>query len=311
MARSKDELKAYAAALAKEKGLPDNLAQIGIAVMTGDKEALKDVPLDDLIAAVGPLADLAVGRQADYSRAMGEVKQQHKAAEDAYKGNLKWKTDARAEFDKAVADRAAALGKIAAYEEEYGSLDETVDIGKGKSVTATGDVVKTADLKALREEVRDQMASEFLQFQIEEGNLVEQHFARFKQPLNKAKLIEVVGKHAADPINPRNISLTDAYNELYGEKITQLDTEARAAELKAAKDEGRNEGRKEGRAAAMSTIGRSGAAVSEDSGAVFARIDAERKAGDKPVADLSDDELAAAFVADMEQFSRPDASTTQ
>lgn len=312
MARTKDELKQYAADLAKEKGLPDNLAKIGIAVMTGDKEALKDVPLDDLIAAVGPMADLAVGRGADYQRAMTETTAAQRKARTAYDENIAWKNKALPEFTQATADLQAARDRLAVYEKEFGPLDETVDIGGGKTVTATGKVVKTEDLDKLRTEVaaetEKRLAGQFMQFQFEEGNLTEQHFKRFKEPMNKAKLIEIMAKHAADPENPRAISLTDAYNELYGEQVTKQDADARAAEIKAAEERGIAKGR----TAAAAALGRSGAAVPE-SGMVFDRINAERKAGDKPVIDeQSDDDLAAAFAADLEQFSRaPEESTTQ
>ncbi len=309
MARSKDELKQYAADLAKEKGLPDNLATIGIAVMTGDKAALEGISIDDVIAAVGPMTDLAVGRQADYSRAMGEATSEKKKARTAYDENIAWKNKALPEFTQATADLKAAREHLAAYEKEYGSLDETVDIGGGKTVTASGKVVKTEDLDALRKEVKAEttreLAGQFMQFQYEEGQLGESHFARFKQPMNKAKLIEVMSnyanEHANDPANsnvPRVLSLTDAYNQVYGEQVTKLDVDARAAEIKAAEERGIAKGR-------TAAMGRSGAAVSEDSGAVFARIDAERKAGDKGVQDITDDEAAAAFNQDFEQFSRP------
>jgi len=307
MARKVDELKQYAEELAKEKGLTEPQIKIAVAFMTGDTEALKDVPLADVIAAVTPVADQAVGRRADHSRAMGEAQKAQKLAKQAYDDNQAWRGTAKADYDKALAERDAVLVNLKKYEDEFGPLDETVNIGGGKTVTATGDVVRTKDIEALRAEIEtkttQKLAGQFMQFQLEEGQLATQHFARFKEPLNKARLIEIMAEHsAADPQHP--ISLTQAYNEEYGTKVTELDTAARAAEITAAENRGVEKGRK----AAAAAMGRSGAAVPE-TGIVFDRIEAERKAGDKKVIDAhSDDENAALFAQDLEQFSR---STTE
>lgn len=315
MARKADELKQYVEDLAKEKGLPDTQTKIAIAFMTGDQEALKDVSIEDLRAAVVPITDLAVGRRADHSRAMNAAQQVHNKAVADYEANQTWRTTAKAEFDKAVSDRTAALAKVAKYEQEFGPLDGTVDIGGGDTVTATGDIVRTKDIVALRAEIEAQttqkLAGQFMQFQLEEGTLSTAHFARFKEPLNKARLIEVMAEHNAANPKAQPISLTQAYQIEYGDKITELDTAARAAEIKAAEDRGIAKGR----TAAAAMLGRSGAAVLE-TGIVFDNISAQRKAGDKPVvAEHSDEENAALFAQDLEQFSRSttdnDAALTQ
>jgi len=308
MARKVDELKQYAEELAKEKGLTEPQIKIAVAFMTGDTEALKDVPLADVIAAVTPVADQAVGRRADHSRAMGEAQKAQKLAKQAYDDNQAWRGTAKADYDKALAERDAVLVNLKKYEDEFGPLDETVNIGGGKTVTATGDVVRTKDVEALRKTIKDEtraeLAGQFMQFQFEEGQLATQHFARFKEPLNKARLIEIMGQHAVDNPKAAPLSLTQAYEVEYGEKVTKLDTDARAAEIRAAEDRGIEKGRK----AAATAMGRSGAAVPE-TGIVFDRIEAERKAGDKKVIDAhSDDENAALFAQDLEQFSR---STTE
>lgn len=314
MARKPDELKQYVEDLAKEKGLTDTQTKIGIAFMTGDREALKDVSIEDLRAAVVPIADLAVGRRADHSRAMNAAQQAHTKAVVDYEANQTWRKDAKAEYDKALADRTALQSKVAKYESEYGALDETVDIGGGNTVTQTGDIVRTKDIEALRAQIETQttqkLAGQFMQFQLEEGNLSTAHFARFKEPLNKARLIEVMAEHNANNPKAQPISLTQAYQLEYGDKVVEMDTAARAAELKAAEDRGVAKGR----TAAAAALGRSGAAVPEI-GIVFDRINTERKAGDKPVVDAhSDEEGAALFAQDLEQFSRTtddNAATTQ
>lgn len=302
--RKVDELKQYAEELAKEKGLTEPQIKIAVAFMSGDTEALKDVPIADVIAAVTPVADQAVGRRADHSRAMGEAQKAQLAAKKAYDDNQAWRGTAKADYDKALADRDLAMINLKKYEEEFGALDGTVDIGGGKTVTATGDVVRTKDLDALRAQIEQQteqkLAGQFMQFQFEEGSLNTAHYARFKEPLNKARLIEVMAQHSADNPKAAPISLTQAYQLEYGDKVTELDTNARAAELKAAEDRGVAKGR----AAAAAMLGHSGATVPE-SGMVFDRINTERKAGDKPVIDPhSDEENAALFAQDLEQFSR-------
>jgi membrane-associated HD superfamily phosphohydrolase len=310
MARSKDQLKEYATELAKEKGLSESQTQIAVAVMTGDLDALKDVPIADVVAAVVPVADQAIGRRADHSRAMNEAQQIKTRAEADYARNKEWHDKALPAHQQALADAAALKKKLDAYETEYGSLDSTVDIGGGQTVTATGKVVKTEDLEKLRSEVQsateDKMAKQFVAFEVEKSRLQRLHWQRFKEPLDTEELLALVGKHSSDPVNPRQISLTDAHNELYGEKIQQLDTDARAAEIKAAETRGEEKGRK----AAAASMSRSGAAIPEESGALFAHLAAERKAGDKPLDQLSDDEAAAAFDKDFNEALASSPATT-
>jgi hypothetical protein len=300
MARTKDQLEQYAKGIAQEIKLSDAHTKIAVAVITRDKESLKDTPVDEIVEAMAPFSDLAVGRQADYSRAMNETKQQHDAAIALYNKNKAWRDQAYPQFQAASAKADALEKKIAKYEADYGPLDETVDLGDGKTMTGSGKVVKTEDIERLRGEIgtqtKDEMAKQFLAFEVERDALQQQHWKRFKEPLSTAELLEVVAKHRNDPIAPREISLTDAHNELYGEKMREQDSAAHQAEIAAAEKRGEEKQRR----ASAATMGRSGAAISEESGAVFAHIAKQQKAGDKPVDVISDAEAARLFDEDFD-----------
>lgn len=285
MARSKDELKIYVAALAKEKNLTEDQTALAIAAATGDVESLTKEQIAQIIT---PLLDLAVGRQADYSRSMDEARTEKDRAIAHQRKLEQWRTqDVLPEITK-------LREKVTKFQDRYGDIDDIQDVGGGKSVTPSGEVVSTAKVN----EIRSDIAKDFLTFESERSELSVEHFRHFKEPLDTRPLLDIIGKAANDPINPRQLGLKDAYTLLHGPKITEMAAAARADELAAARREGKEEGRKEARVQAAP---RTGAAIPPQAPGTFWHHmntgGGSNEANNTP--QMSDAERAAMFTNDF------------
>lgn len=293
MARAKDELKQLVLDLCKEKNFTPEMTEAAVGVVMGDAKYAEIAPV------ITPLIDLAVGRHADYSKLSDAARAEMMKARQIYAQNEAWRQQEAIPAVKRAQEQAAALqAKIAKFQERYGDLEDVEDIGGGRAMTASGKVVSMETVEKLKEEAvqlaKGAMAKEFVDFERDRSRLQVQHAKLFKgEILDTGLLLDTIGKAAAEG-NP-NMSLEQAYHELYGPKIQEINQAAHDAEIKAAEQRGEQRGR----AAAAGVMTRSGAAIPESTGEFWSQMSAAEKQGDKPATQLSEAERAAAFGADL------------
>lgn len=293
MARAKDELKQLVLDLCKEKNFSPEMTEVAVGVITGDAKYAEIAP------AVAPLIDLAVGRHADYSRLSDAAKTEMLKARQIYAQNEAWRQQEAIPAVKRAQEQAAALqAKIAKFQERYGDLEDVEDIGGGRGMTASGKVVSMEMVEKLKEEAvqsaKSVMAKEFADYERDRNKVIMEHAKLFKGEIPDVNLLlDTIGEAAAEG-NP-NMGLLDAYNKVYGPKIAEINQAAHDAEIKAAEQRGEQRGR----AAAAGVMTRSGAAIPENTGEFWSHMSTIEKQGDKPAAQLSEAERAAAFGADL------------
>lgn len=290
MAFTKEQREKYLRDIGAERKLSAEVIDRTIKILDADTDEAK--------ALAEVIIDLPLSRHSEFSSAMDKARNAEQASLALYADNKRWRErEAAPQLIKAQQDADALRKTVAAFEERFGPLDDVQDLGKGQSMTATGQVVKTSDIERIKTDAvalaRAQMAKEFLAFRTEENTLQLKHAKLFGgEMLDTTALLGVVAKHAQDALNPQQISLTEAHNELYGAKITELEQHAREAEIKAAEKRGEDKGR----AAVAASIERTGAAVPE-SGGFWDRMQQLEKENSKGQPTSSDSE--SAFVADL------------
>ena len=279
MALTAEQYKAYLQGLAKEKGFDAGKTEKLTALIEGEGDiTLTRAELKDLIQ---PIVEHPLARHADYARAMDGLSTKEKTLNEWYEKK------AKPAWEQMQQATTAAQAKIKKYEDRYGDLDEAEDIGGGKARTATGDIVDIKKVTDLVSERENGLARQFLTFQLDQNRIQREHFAKFKEVPDLAKLMAVVSERST-PEKP--ITLDDAYAEVYGEQVQAYSKEAEEKRIDAIV----NDRLKAERARKAAPV--NGAAVAE-TGTFFAQHADSQKSDAKP---MSDAEREALFNADLE-----------
>jgi hypothetical protein len=290
MARKPDELKTYIEGICKDKNFTPEQTQLALAVSTGEVDQLTKEQLTQVII---PLIDLTVGRHGDWSREMDAARTAKQGADDDRAKLKAWRDKEIVPLvEQTKSERDKALAKVAKFEAQFGPIDDAEDLGDGTTRTAKGAIVKTEDVDKLVAATEQKMAKEFLSFASDQSRLTKRHADKFKgEILDINPLLEVMSRHANEG---RPVGLDDAYTELYGPKITELEQQQRADELKAAEKRGEEAAIKRITAESL----KSGAVIPEGSGAFW---DQQREAGSTTdSAKLTDQDRAALFGSDFQ-----------
>jgi hypothetical protein len=210
MALTQAQLNEYLRNLAKEKGFDETRTGRLVALVEGDEDVT--ISRAELRELVAPIVEHPLSRQATFSRAMDEVKEKHQGLE-------KWhREQALPAVQKAQSEAARLRSVVEKFEERFGKLDDVQDLGGGKGVTKQGDVVDMTRVN----ELLQQRDKQFLAMQLDQDRIIRAHYERFKEIPNISELVKVIGEKSTDT---RSLTLDDAYNEVYGERVQAFDKE--------------------------------------------------------------------------------------
>lgn len=256
---TKEQREAYVRQVCKDKGYDDTKTAKVIAAAHKQAEEDDDGLFDALI-------ELPIKSSADYNKKVDELKAKATGLDT-------WHKQAQGVLAAEAKKREEAEARIRKFETKYGEIEED-DEGtlpppkRGKQPSVSEIEQLKADMAA-----RD---GHYLNLIADGGDIVARHARMFKgEIISTRDLLKAVGEAAADPTNPRNITMEDAYLALHGERVK----EAEQLAVKSREDALRNEGREEIRKQFAKSGGRSGAAISEDN-IVFNALDSEGKTDD-------------------------------
>lgn len=284
------EIKSWIGDLGKEKGFTPEQIDLVQKVAAGEVETLTK----EQIALVTPLLTLTVGRHGEWQKAMNEANAAKQKADTHYQQMTDWRNK------EVLPKLQAAEAKVRQFEDKYGPIDETEDLGGGRTRTASGDIVDTKDVKKVVDidtavnNVRAQMSQEFMQYEIAKNRLTQEHWSRFGKLLDTQPLLQKIAEH--NRTNPDNqIGLDQAYQLVHGEDVKKYEDKKEADKIAAAEKRGEERAAKK-----YATAGgpRTGAAVGENEGAFWADQHGVKKEGEEDVSKLTDADRAAAFGQD-------------
>lgn len=277
---NKQQLEAYTRQLCKDKGYDEAKTTRAVA------KALADFDSEDG-SLLTELYDLPIKGSADYNKKVDELKAKAQGLE-------RWHKGAQSAVDLAEQKRKEAEDRIKKLETKYGLLDddESDDLptppNRGRKKQPSAD-----ELEQIKADVAARDAH-YLNLMADAGDVIARHAKMFKgEIISTRDLLKAVGEAAADPINPRNITIEDAYLALHGDRVQQ----AEEADVKANEDRLRNEGREEVRKQFHKNGVRSGATISEE-GIVFNALKSEDKKDD-PDRNLSEQDRLALFAQEL------------
>jgi len=197
---TKEELAAYVTDLGKQKNLPEAQIKKLVARVTADDP-------DDEAKAMIAVIDLPLGRQAEFSRELEALKAKHTTLDTWHKG-------AKAAFDSQAAlvkDRDALIAK---YKGQFGDLPADGSGGNGNPNPnpAAPTTPKLEEMLASRDQF-------YLRLQADIGRAVATHARMFKgEIIDSSELLADIGKAANETV-PRQITVQQAYEARYGDRI--------------------------------------------------------------------------------------------
>jgi tyrosine-protein phosphatase YwqE len=207
MALTQAQLNEYLKGLAKEKGFDEARTGRLVALVEGDEDVT--ISRAELRELVTPIVEHPLARQAAFSREMDTLKEKHQGLD-------KWhREQALPAVQRSQAEVTRLQSTIEKYEGRFGKLDDVQDIGGGKGVTKQGDVVDMTKVNELLAN-RDR---QFLAMQLDQDRIIRAHFERFKEIPNISELVKVIGEKSNDS---RQLTLDDAYNEVYGTRVQEF-----------------------------------------------------------------------------------------
>lgn len=282
---TKEEREAYVRQICKDKNYTEEKTLKAIAKAHAMAEGEDGAILDDVLS-------LPIKSSADYNSKVDELKGKAKAL-DA------WHQTARATVSRAEQAAKDSQAKLAKFEAKYGDVDDLEEDDDGNVRGKGGKVVdeKTlTDMLAARDRQRN---LESLQIIADSGDIVKRHFELTGKIISTRDLLLEVGKAASDSVDPKQISINDAYDRLYGKEVESINEKRAADEKTALKAEGAKEERARLQRAGVRLTG---AAVSESTsgGIAFDAINSEGKKDDK-TRQLSEDDRLALFEQELRQ----------
>jgi hypothetical protein len=273
-----EQLKTYLQTLAKEKGFDADRTTRLTSLIEGDGDIT--LTRQEARELLTPIVEHPFARHATFAKSMDEVKEKHQTLE-------KWhREQALPAVERSAKEVERLNGKLAKFVERYGDLEDVTDIGGGKGVTKTGDVV---DMNKVNE-LLNQQASNFLMFEKDKDRIVREHFSRFGEIPNVTQLMELISERAQAN---KQMTLDDAYNELHGDRVKEFDDKAKSDAIEAEVNK-RLAAERARRPADVPGAGRV-----ESTGAFWAQQSAATKDDKSAPANLSDSERADAFAADL------------
>lgn len=273
---SKTEREQYLTQLCKDKGY--NEAQTATVLAKAEAIASDDAGsmlLDDVLS-------LPIKGSADYQRQMTELKKKGETLD-------KWHKDASATVSNALTAKQALEAKLKKVEAKFGPIDEMQldDDGnlrnpEGKKVTG----IKVEEVKELLSQEVQTRDAFYLGLIAEMGSIRARHAKMFKGELiDDSEILREVSRAAEAG---ERLSAEQAYQNLYGEKVTAAQKQLEADREAKLRAEGAEEERKR---LLKNGMGRSGAAIGEQ-GIAFAAINSEGKADDENRKLTEDDRLS-------------------
>lgn len=288
---TKDELKAAFKKLADETGLPAE--QVAAFATALDHDAFA--------ARVG--SELVLTRS-DYSRLLNEeVAPAKQLYETKYQELVNtWYPSVQQTYGEAVKAREAAERRIKLYEAQNGPLEEAIDNRDGTLTTATGDIVRKADVEKMLAEARaaakQEALNESVGIQLLANELASDHWTEFREVLDLRPLTASV--KAARDRKDMQFDLRDAYTSEFGTKIEEKRKAARTKEIDDAVAAARVDERSK-------FVSSPAAAIDEDSvGPFFAVQSMKSKQGAKTP---TEQELEADFVNGLREGERAQAQS--
>ena len=277
---TKEQREAYVRQLCKDKNYDEAKTAKVVAAAHAQAAADEDGLFDALI-------ELPIRSSADYNKKVDELRQKASGLDTWFAGAQKAVSDAKSAKEQAEA-------RIKKFEAKYGDLDDDDDPNPNPK---PGKKPSAAEIDQLKADIaaRD---GHYLNLVADAGDVIARHARMFRgEVISTRDLLKKVGEAAADPINPRNITIDDAYNELYGDRVR----EAQQAEIRANEDRLRNEGAEAERKRFQRSGSRSGATITEDQIA-FDAINSSDNPED-PNRKLSEQDRLSLFAQELRQES--------
>lgn len=273
---TKEEREKYIKQICKDRGFSEEKTKKVVEKVQADAEA--DSDLADLYEGIYALP---VKGSADYNRQLDELKAKAKKLDEWHLGanaTVQQKT-------KLAEDLAAELAK---FKEKYGELEDGEPTGKSKPGEPQGQNMT---------ELINERDAYYLALMADKDAVVAEHFKMFGEIIDTTPLLRRVAEAQRDPVNPRQMSLRDAHNEIYHERIEKHQADQKAAEEKKLRDEGAQQER-----ARMLKAGYkpTGATISESGSNLFHALKTE---GDKkdPDRTRSEEEEIDLFTSELAQ----------
>lgn len=273
----KEDREKYIRQVCKDRGFSAEKTDKIVAKAHADAEA--DADHDDFLEA---LYALPVKGSADYNRQLDELKAKARRLDE-------WHVGANATVQQKTKLAEDLASELAKFKAKYGELDDAGGDDKGKG----GD--NKTDMNEIKKEI-DARDSYYLALMADQNAILASHAKMFKgEIIDTTPLLQYVAAAQSDPIKPRQLSLREAYNEMYAERIEQHNIEVKAADEKRLKEEGAKEER-----ARMIRSGYkpTGATVSEPSSNLFHAIKTDGKKDD-PDRNRSEEEENDLFTAEF------------
>lgn len=290
----RNQFEAYVRGLCKDK----NYDQAKTDKIVTKELARFDDPEDGSLFA--DLAELPIKSNADYNKKVDELKTKATTLDN-------WRNDAQAALDREAATRRAAEQRAAKYQQKYGDLDEAAGDGEGggngngngnggAGNGAGGGKDKPMTTAEYQKMLEDRDRGN-LRLIADLGRVRAQHAKRFKgEIIDDTELLKEVGKAAQEG---RNITIDEAYQTLFGEKVAKLEADDKTAYEQKLRDEGAKAERDRiARAGGMRT------GATQPEGYALQALRTEGSKNDK-ARQMTDDDRIAALAADIDQTVMP------
>lgn len=286
MPLTKEQLIQYTQDLARERGFDATKTAQLVALVDGDSDVT--ISRQQLRELIEPIVEHPLARHATFSQQLDLYKKKREELEQ-------WRNNtAEPLLAKHKAELEQAQRVVAAFEAKFGKLEDVQDIGGGKGVTSTGEVVDMKKVEEVAAKVIQQDRQDFVQFELERDEIQRSHFSMFKELPNVSELLQHIGSAAQ---TGKALSLRDAYEELYGPRVKEYQAKVENEKLESEVNKRVAERERLRRTSAP----RDGAALGEGAeGPFWGRTEAKEGDG-KSAATPSDVDLEIAFQRDMQE----------